>query len=1410
MKNKKRKIICSVISLMLCITMLLGTTLAWFTSTVSVTANGLLAGKLKIDFQKYNVNNTSATAAGKYESLRDSEENIFSDGENTLYWRPGQTEILYLAVKNLETLSVKYNILLSVSGIETGEVFEYAILDGVVAETEEAALLNNAESWDDITAIDGVQSGKIDAANIVAAPNGMLGSQGATDYFALAVHMDEDAGNQYQGKKITIDVQVNAVQSDGELEGGPNLGSMIWVKEDFETKGAGTALTYFELGNRVAIQDEADGNTYMLMERTVENAMHVNASRIASYSDYVVYEFDLKVFDLAQSGFSFYMTDMKEDDPVEFYAGALLKDGIWVFGDKTQMQLEQDTWYSIGIAIDYYTRTVTYYFEDEIVSTDKLPTNFAIEGDWTTAESVRWHVNTWTPLGNMGVTFNDKSKIGIDNVRIYDAKEPLEELGDIQKVIELTDESVFEDQTPYANALRGYMAVHKRSGVVFVNGKKSLLPTLPYAKDDETIIQTAELAELLGIELPAGTAAEMDVEAFFTSVLNKKVYTDDTTISSGMVIAGDTVYAAPEGEEELQKLNDYLFYLRPSAEELIELYQESGMANVHPRIQATQADFDRIRTAYQQNSNAYITEWVNELLKEAELLAAEPTVIYEFRSLGVLLEVCRDVLNKMYTFGMAYQITGDKKYADRAYQDLEAVSNFYNWHPQHALDIGELAAAVAIGYDWMYHAFTEEQRAVIEKGLYNNAFYDAIDMYQGEFTYMYALSYGEDNWCTVVSGGLAMAALAMMDVYPEVASNVLQHAIKASDNYLFHMAPEGAWYEGPHYWEYVAQYLTKMLSSMETALGTDLSLGTAEGVSTTATYVINLQGDQGIFTYGDGVTAKIYVPEMMYLGNKYDDVVPQTVVLNKTGGTMIDGTDLALALLWYDTDITATNVELPLDSYYEGDAVVAMHDTFAEGETTFVAYHAGDNSLSHGHLDAGSFVFDSDGVRWAKELGMGNYSTEGYWDETDGGVRWNIFRMRAEAHNTLVINPDGEQDQEFNSYSPITKFESKPRGTIVLSDLTEAYVDDANFVKRGLAFTDNRRSLVIRDEIDLKADGSDVYWFMLTDSAVNIADDGQSAILTQNGKQMQLEFVSNQTGTITCATAAPLITEGIIYQPKESAKRIAIEFTDAKAGELNITVKLTPYGTVADPAQVTDYDKNMAEWTIADGIIPTAPVLENLKVNGEDMIVEGLTNVYYYVEGTLTEVPEIVATCSTAYVEQTGSLDAGVKIVLTDKADATNKATYLINFKAVPAPQQFEGKTSIQSYSSVANLEPEPANIAANVIDGDLNTRWSAKLVDGVSPELILDLMRVQEISGMAMAFWSDDGRQYYLTFSVSTDGINYEKVCDRTSAGSIKEYEFLEFDKNVNARYIKITSTGNSKNTLWTSILEAIAYKNN
>ena len=84
-------------------------------------------------------------------------------------------------------------------------------------------------------------------------------------------------------------------------------------------------------------------------------------------------------------------------------------------------------------------------------------------------------------------------------------------------------------------------------------------------------------------------------------------------------------------------------------------------------------------------------------------------------------------------------------------------------------------------------------------------------------------------------------------------------------------------------------------------------------------------------------------------------------------------------------------------------------------QALFVGFKAGDNKANHSHLDLGSFVFDAAGVRWAMDLGADDYNLPGYFSSLPGysaGPRWKYYRLRAEGHNTLVINPGGTPDQD--------------------------------------------------------------------------------------------------------------------------------------------------------------------------------------------------------------------------------------------------------------------------------------------------------------------------------------------------------------------------------------------------------------
>ena len=217
-KNTKRALLASVLSVVLCCAMLIGSTFAWFTDSVTNTGNRIQAGNLEIDLlmDKEGTGNYTSIAGGKGDIF--GEAGMAQNSNETL-WEPGKTQIVYLGVQNRGNLALKYNILLDVTDNGLAGALEYAVLDGAKAED-----LAGVKDWETLKAMEGAQTGDIAAGRTTAAPNGCLdeivnGTKDETDYFALAVHMKKDAGNEYQGKDITIDVTVVATQATAEEDG---------------------------------------------------------------------------------------------------------------------------------------------------------------------------------------------------------------------------------------------------------------------------------------------------------------------------------------------------------------------------------------------------------------------------------------------------------------------------------------------------------------------------------------------------------------------------------------------------------------------------------------------------------------------------------------------------------------------------------------------------------------------------------------------------------------------------------------------------------------------------------------------------------------------------------------------------------------------------------------------------------------------------------------------------------------------------------------------------------------------------------------------------------------------------------------------------------------------------------------
>ena len=104
------------------------------------------------------------------------------------------------------------NILLDIEDKGLADALEFVVVNG-----DESSVV---ESWDSVAG-QAQNLGELLASQgkrIIAAPYGQLDEEGATDYFALVVHMREDAGNQFQGKNIIINVTVVATQAAVESD----------------------------------------------------------------------------------------------------------------------------------------------------------------------------------------------------------------------------------------------------------------------------------------------------------------------------------------------------------------------------------------------------------------------------------------------------------------------------------------------------------------------------------------------------------------------------------------------------------------------------------------------------------------------------------------------------------------------------------------------------------------------------------------------------------------------------------------------------------------------------------------------------------------------------------------------------------------------------------------------------------------------------------------------------------------------------------------------------------------------------------------------------------------------------------------------------------------------------------------
>jgi hypothetical protein len=566
----------------------------------------------------------------------------------------------------------------------------------------------------------------------------------------------------------------------------------------------------------------------------------------------------------------------------------------------------------------------------------------------------------------------------------------------------------------------------------------------------------------------------------------------------------------------------------------------STLDRSHPRLMLKDEELERLKEQYAKDEA--LQKCVKDALEEADGYMDKPMLTY--KKIGPrLLHVSRACLDRIYALGLAYRWTGEKKYAEKAADNLLAVCTFKDWNPSHFLDTAEMSHAVGLGYDWLYSYLDAQKREKIKAGLIKNGMEPGVKAYKKTWW-----AQSEFNWNQVCNGGLIVGALAIAESDPQYAEQIIPAAVESLPRALKSYLPDGAWGEGPGYWSYATHYTAYGLTALQSALNNDFGLIDNEGLAKAGNFPIYTTGPTGLYLNFADVgarSARRPMPCMFWLARTYHNFL----YAESEHAQIVKRDASPQHIVWYVPAPTGKPAFRPLDWCVRGPVEVAIfRSAWNDPDALFVGVKAGYNQVNHGHLDLGNFELDALGVRWARDLGSDNYNLPGYWDGKRGGKRWSYYRLNSKSHSVPLL---GGENQDPMAKSSIAKYESNKSSALAIIDLTSAYEKFSSKTLRGVQLVQDRKAVLIQDEFEIK-EPCELVWAMTTDAKIDILKD-RHASLTLNGKELKARILS--------PIDAEFSVESAEQEPPQAANkgvsRLLVRLPEAK-GNVRVAILLSP------------------------------------------------------------------------------------------------------------------------------------------------------------------------------------------------------------------------------------------------------------
>lgn len=417
-------------------------------------------------------------------------------------------------------------------------------------------------------------------------------------------------------------------------------------------------------------------------------------------------------------------------------------------------------------------------------------------------------------------------------------------------------------------------------------------------------------------------------------------------------------------------------------------------------------------------------------------------------------------LNNAFSLAFLYQMTGEQKYADKAFEFADAFCDLTTWTQRaHEFPIiysrimpwnvdddqvnfnfdhynGDAGRMMAAVYDWLYNGLNEAQRDRIRGALLEKV----VTRVRGDYEFHWWATAYRCNWCGVCNSGVGLTGLALLTEHPQL-TDIVAESYNRINNMFNELGLDGGWQEGGGYWNYGVHTSTFFADALKRATNGKYNLfGNERLKNNPATFplYISLPGKKSINfedSGGGGLVGSTHLINKLATETGNQHTAWYRSEMYGAGTDIFD-------IIWPKPEVTPVAPLNPSKHFRTIDWWV-MRSDFKDPNKVLVAGKAGMNDdPHHGHLDVGQFVVYWQNDYFIQDKGKNTGYDEKFFDD----ARWEYPEASSIGHNVVFVNGEKQipgkmrkQPYNYEVGGKVLEFATSAKRDYVLMDPTNAY-----------------------------------------------------------------------------------------------------------------------------------------------------------------------------------------------------------------------------------------------------------------------------------------------------------------------------------------------------------------------------------